>query len=492
MLGSEGNPGGERAPLHAAGPPAVDRDVTPAVEVAESSASSDQAFPAEVPVVPVLRRGAGRARRRTTSWWCAALALTVLATVVSVALSSHRRHDPSLDAFDEGAHYSYVVALRSGHIPAWGDRLTVQDRKLDDCLQSVGQPPARCGATPPAASRYAAEGFDYEAQQPPLGYLPYVLTANPQASPVAAITAARHGGIIWAATSAVLLLILALLEDFSLLGLGALLATCLFDPVFTYSAATVNNDAAGIAAGAVALIAWSWSRRRPRTSLWLGIVAGAVIGLTKGLYVVVPLALVSAAIVEEGRPLLSIQGLREACRRHLCALSMLITAVVVFAAFVFVQGRRATVPSSTVLHALLGFSHVATLQPSTVSESISTTVSLFQPYYPFDGVNVIWGVCVFGLLVGFWFLDMPKAVARRVRGLSLGILVGVIALALGWTILVFLQGHYNFAGAIRYEICLLPLIGYVIVRGCRRFGVAAVGIGLPVICAAIQLASGKY
>ena len=94
---------------------------------------------------------------------------------------------------------------------------------MADCLLSAARPPARCGSRPAPPSLDPAAGYDYEAQQPPLGYLPYVLTANPQASPDAAIADARRGGIIWIGVSAVLLLVLGVVEDFSLLALGAAL-----------------------------------------------------------------------------------------------------------------------------------------------------------------------------------------------------------------------------------------------------------------------------
>ncbi len=411
---------------------------------------------------------------------------------MSVALAGHRRDDPHLDIFDEGAHYAYVVALRSGHLPAWGDTVTLQEREMADCLLSAARPPARCGSRPAPPSLYPAAGYDYEAQQPPLGYLPYVLTANPQASPDAAIADARRGGIIWIGVSAVLLLVLGVVEDFSLLALGALLCTCLLNPVFTYATATVNNDAAGVAAGTVAVIAWSWSKRRPQWSLWLGATSGVLIGLTKGQYVAVPLAFVIAAVVQEGRHVVTRQDIKEVLRRHLCVLTMLIATVVVFGAFTYLQDVRAIVPPSTVLNALEGFSRVATLQPSTLSQGIANGLTLFQPYYAFDAFNVVWGVCVFGALAGFWFFQIPEEVARRVRGLSLGILVGIFGVALGSTLFIFLQGHYNLPWSTRFEICMLPLIGYVIIRGCRRFGVITIGIVLPVLCAIVQLAAGKY
>jgi hypothetical protein len=126
--------------------------------------------------------------------------------------------------------------------------------------------------------------------------------------------------MIWVAISGVLLLLFVAVEGLSLLALAGMLATCLLDPVFTYAAGTVNNDAAGVAAGALALLAWSLSRRIG-WSLWLGLGAGVLIGLTKGLFVVAPFALVVAALVQEWRTLTSRSGWWEAGKRNVCVLA---------------------------------------------------------------------------------------------------------------------------------------------------------------------------
>ena len=435
----------------------------------------------------VVNRPIGR-----TWWWIAAVAITVGVVALSIVLGAHRRADPHFDVSDEAAHYAYVVALHSGHLPAFGDRLTVEDRKMVDCLDASDIPPAKCGTTPPSAPHYDAEGYDYEAQQPPLGYLPYIVTADTSATPDNAIAAARTGGMVWVALSGCLLLALAGLEELSLLGLAALLATCLLNPIFTLAAATVNNDAAGVAAGAVALIAWSWSRRRPRWSLGLGLLVGVLLGLTKGILIAVPFALLIAAVVEEGRGLVSWAGLWHGCKRHSCTISMFLATAAAFGGFVLFQDSRATVAPSVVLHALLDSNQAATVQPSTVSTGLSSSLSFFEPYYPYDALNVLWDVCVFGVLVGVWAFRVPEAVSGRVRGVALGVLAGMVALAVGWPVLVYIQGHYNFFSSIRYNIALLPLIAYVIVKGCRNFGIAAVGVVLPLACAGLQLGVGKY
>ncbi len=431
---------------------------------------------------------------RTGTWWVLAVVLTLGATVFGVALAGHQRQISHLDVFDEDAHYAYAVALRSGHVPAWGSTYTVGERRLIDCLLSPEySPPAQCGARPAPVSRYPADGYDYEAQQPPLGYLPFALTANPQAPPQAAIAAARRGGIVWVALSGALLLVFAALDGLSLLALAAMLATCLLDPIFTYATGTVNNDAAGVAAGTVALIAWSLSKRRPRWSIWLGVTSGVLIGLTKALFVVVPLALVVMALVEEHRAVrTSFTGLLGAAKRNLCSLTMLASSLLVSFVWVEVQDARASVPSSVVQHALLGFSRVATLQVHTIGHNLALLVTLFQPRSPWLFVNVVWSIAVFGVLFGLWFLPVAGPDALRSRGLAAGVLVGIAAIAVGWPLILFLQGHYDGAAEVRYGIPLLPLIGYAIVKGCRKFGIAIVGVALPVTFAAVQLGLGRY
>ena len=139
-----------------------------------------------------------------------------------------------------------------------------------------------------------------------------------------------------------------------------------------------------------------------------------------------------------------------------------------------------------------GFRVLATLQPSTLSQGIANGLTLSSLT---RGLNhsTWYGACACSAwLVGFWFFQIPEEVAQRVRGLSLGILVGIFGVALGSTLFIFLQGHYNLPWSTRFEICMLPLIGYVIIRGCRRFGVITIGIVLPVLCAIVQLAAGKY
>ncbi len=445
----------------------------------------------EVPTARATVRK-GRPGRPNRRWWVGAVALTVGAIALGVALGSHSRNDLKLDIADEGAHYAYVVALRSGHLPSWGDTYTVAERRMYDCQGLPTASPVRCTKRPGRARIYPAQGYQYEAQQPPLGYLPYVIAANPNAPPATALADARRGGIIWIALSGLVLLAFAAVDMLPLLGLAAVLATSLFDPVFTGAASTVNNDAAGVAAGGLALLVWALARRAPRAGLWLGLGAGVLLGLAKGTFALAPLALVVAALVDGAPELRSVAGVGAFVRRNSSVLAMLAAAVITFAAFWIIQEVRATVAPSVVLHALLGFNTVSTLQPNTIGVGLDNALYLFVPNYPVNALNYVWGLAAIGVVVGICALPLPAADRRWVRGLAGGILVAIVVLAVGWPLVDFIQGHYNFFASERYLIPLLPLIGYVIARGCHRYGTAVVGVALPVACAAVELSIGKY
>ena len=419
-----------------------------------------------------------------------------------------RRNNPTLDFFDEESHYTYVVALLNGHLPALGDRLTVGERRLIDCLTIGDQvPPAPCDAPAAPLSEQWAQGYDYEAQQPPLGYLPYLLTTSANVNPTSKatatrlITAARKGGLIWIALSGLLLLLFAATEQFSLLALSCLLCSCLLNPVFTNAAATVNNDAAGVAAGAACLLAWSAGNRiqhRQRGVPFLAICAGLFVGLTKGLFIVVPFALLIAAFVGDYPGWLSREGMAKLLTRHIATIATFAASLASYLAWITVQESRATVRASVVQFALEGFAKAPTFHPSAIGSSFEQLLSLYLPYFVAivsnidSPINVVWDLAAFGVIVGLVCLSTAKESNRGARDMAVAVTVSIVVLGVGFPVSEYVSGHYDLGAWARYAIPLLPLIAYSIARGCKRVGVAVVGVLLPIAAAIVQLAVLKY
>ena len=184
--------------------------------------------------------------------WSGVIAVAVL--LVSMAAGNHQRFSPTFDILDEGAHYDYVLDLTHGHVPVSGDRLSQPTMRTLSCLGEVGFPPRGCSVQNRNPTSFPAGGYSYESvAQPPLGYLPYLLTAQPNDSPRAALAAVRWGGFIWGVVAAGLLVWVGWLADLSLLELCGVLSICLLSPVEVHAAATVTNDSAGVVAGAAVL-----------------------------------------------------------------------------------------------------------------------------------------------------------------------------------------------------------------------------------------------
>jgi hypothetical protein len=210
--------------------------------------------------------------RRLIAWSCV-IAVAVL--LVSVAAGNHQRFAPRFDITDEGAHYDYVLDLTHGHIPVSGDRLSQPTMRTISCLGEVGFAPHGCTVEERNPASFPAGGYSYESvAQPPLGYLPFLLTAQPSDAPRAALVSARWGGFIWSVVAAGLLVWVGWLADLSLLELCAVLSVCLLSPVEVHAAATVTNDSAGVVAGAAVLGIFLAARRRGTAMAGVGLAAG--------------------------------------------------------------------------------------------------------------------------------------------------------------------------------------------------------------------------
>ena len=182
------------------------------------------------------------------------------------------------------------------------------------------------------ATAASAGGYSYEAvQQPPLGYLPYLLTIQTDGSSQQALESARWGGFIWSVVGAGLLVWVAWMLELSLIELVAVLAICLLSPVETHSIATVTNDSAAVPAGAAIVATYLVSRRRQKPMVVIGLLVGLIVGLMKGLFVVAPLvvlaAVVFADIARRRRP-----TREDIWVRYGCSVAMFVGVVVSYAA----------------------------------------------------------------------------------------------------------------------------------------------------------------
>lgn len=347
----------------------------------------------------------------------------------------------------------------------------------------------RCGVAQRNPRHYAPLGYSYEAQQPPLGYIPYVVLAAPGDAPRQALADARWGGTVWTLVAAGLLVVVAAREGLTLLELFALLCICLLSPIEVYSAATVTNDSAAVVAGSMVLLTSSMGRRGGRRMALVGLAVGLVIGLMKGFFLVAPVVLLMAGLLRDlGRT--ERPSRAELWSRHACDLCMAVGAGIAYVAWVVFQNSRALIPSSVVLHALLGSHTTNHLRWSTIFTGIQDELAMFIPYVP-TPLYWLWNLAVFGTLAGLVLLPGRGRSSVWARSAAISVFAGLVLLAVGYAVLFYLEGHFNYYSEARFALPVLPIIALVVVRAVRRSGLLVVGVLLPGSAAAAQLLVGR-
>jgi hypothetical protein len=423
-------------------------------------------------------------------WLVSSIAIAGCVLLVSIPASNHQRHEAGFDILDEGAHYDYVVQLSQGHLPRSGTRLTQQTLRMLSCVGGFNSPAHGCEVKHRNPEAVGAQGYNYEAiLQPPLAYLPYLLTVDPNGSSQASLETARWGGVIWSVVGAGLLIWVAWMLDLSLLELTGVLTICLLNPVQTRAIASVTTDSGAIPAGAAVVATYLLSRRRHRPMVVVGLLVGLVVGFMKGLFVLAPLVvLMSLVFTDIARRHLPTR--RELLDRYGCSAAMLIGATVSYAAWLLIQDARAIVPTSTVLHAVEGFSTTSHIRLTTVLNGVQAGLSDLMAYVPAP-LYWIWDLAVYGSVAGLLFLRGPAARISQ-RATALAIFFGVAALALVFPLTNFIEGHYDFSAPARYALPALPIIALLVMRTFRTSAVVIVGIVMPALAIGYQLWTTQF
>jgi len=244
-----------------------------------------------------------------------------------------------------------------------------------------------------------------------------------------------------------------------------------------------------VPAGAAIVATYLVSRRREKPMVVIGLLVGLIVGLVKGLFVVAPLvvlaAVVFADIAHRRRP-----TRQDIWVRYGCSVAMFVGVVVSYAAWFLIQNARASVPPSAVLHALEGFATTSHLRLTTILIGIQNELSDLSAYATAP-LYWIWNLAIYGTLAGLLVLKGPVGRVSQ-RAAALAIFFGIVALAVAFPLLNFIEGHYDFYTPQRYALPLLPIIAFVAIRAMRTRGVLAVGIALPALAVIVQLVDVQF
>ncbi len=393
------------------------------------------------------------------SRWFRASVVVVTAVVVPVVMVllvmiGH----PELSVLDETAHADYLRRVEQGELPRMGDKMLEASVRDTQCRTIGGRRNAPCGLPSYEPEILAAEGYQYEAQQPPLYYvitagLRQVIRLGPNDDFIAT---ARATGAVW--LSAGLLVFWAACRRLGCRWWPTALLTLLLaiSPGVLYQSATINNDAAAILTGSLSLLLFAVLRTgvTPRRVLvWSGVAVALV--MVKPIGVVAIAVGVAAVVVDaavDRRLTVRLVGL--------LALPVL-AGLGAYVTWSLLREARGTIDYDVVLDLLLGFKQTDQFPIDDVAGAILTFpgsyASAGAPVSPPAVANPAFIVAIAmmaGASVSLW---LPKGGSAVQRAGAVG-MAAMLAGGPAFTVLFYIDYSVRGGPAARYGLPLLPLI----------------------------------
>ena len=238
-------------------------------------------------------------------WWLPLLFCVVLPTaVVGNVIQRHSQFSP----IDEGAHFDYVERLYSHGLPAVGDPLMESTLREIACrgtaLPGIVTPP--CTSPTFTAKDFPGEGYQYEAQQPPLYYAVTAPVAKvmEKVAGLGPVGSARMMGVFLLIAGLLLSWHVAQLMKIPRLTSLAGIAVMGLSPTVVYYSAIVNNDSAGFLCGALVCLVAALAHTKQRSYAKRAVAIGIVCALTKSVFilpaVIIGMAMVAVSLHQAG------------------------------------------------------------------------------------------------------------------------------------------------------------------------------------------------
>ena len=409
-------------------------------------------------------------RRRAVFGWSALLALfLILAQMSTFSLPR------PVAGFDEVAHLDYAIQLGKGNLPTWDTVYSDELRRIGYCAGTLWTPSNDCSEQVGSLDSIFPSNHSYEAQHPPIGYLPaamaWAMGVERVDDPVSQLALMRASNLFWAFA---FILLVALLVSLLTRHLWVALAAVVFtatNPQLVGSLSYLTNDAAAPAIGCLlaisAVVAYRTKApvRLMSPVVILVVSVGLLSGLTKLTFAVVPLSFLIFAVL--------------ARRRNLAVLSatQIIALVGVNLAYSSILAARSRLSASEVWAELLGFSAGMPFTPLEVVNSAAGTVGIFLDE------DLIWGpvrptptaYLALGLVSGAFFvlsLVRDRGTESLVPDQALigrATVVAAIVSAVGWTLYMYSLGGYVWEFPPRYLIPLVPVMGIAAMGAFRAY-----------------------
>lgn len=394
------------------------------------------------------------------------MSAALLALLAAVLTGLHMTVNPGFSPLDEATHADYALRLSQGELPAAGDPLSQQVLDEWSCRGSAtGKAPLpACGSAPYDPAAYPALGLQYNAGHPPLYYAVTGVVARVvvEATGVGFVGAARLTGVLWL-TAGLWLLLAALRRlgaSWTLATAGAALVA--LAPAVLHPSSIVNNDAAAVLAGALAL--WVALRVLHGDSSWPAFAAAAaVVAALKVIFVV---ALVPAGVLL----LLRLWRAPQDRRRLAVALGAgVVASVGTTVAWAVVQAGRA---DPDAVNPLLGVN----TEPAEHVPVAAIVRNAFAAWPPVDrpfllaGVEepsaAAWSALLILVLGSAPVLGLLAARSVLGRDLAIGVVAGMVSVPVAVQLFSYASEGYYFPGVgPRYGLALVPALVLALVAG---------------------------
>jgi len=420
--------------------------------------------------------------------WLLFLAVVVAIPLTTTTLAVDRL--PALSRYDEFAHIDYLRRIEEGEIPRIGEKILPDTARDVACRTIGGRVVVPCETKDIPLEIIDAQGYSYQAQQPPLYYAVTAILRQPFRLVVNDfVNAARLTGMVW--TAAALCLLWWFLRSRMAAGVVTTALVCgllaVAPPVVSQSA-TVNNDAAGLLIGVLALVGYDVLRRDQRPATVVGLCVGAI-----ALVLLKPLAILPIGAVTLGL-LLAPTARASSWRTRAALLLPALVAGVTYQGWQVVRDARAITPYSVVVDVLLGARETLTEFPySGVARYSSQFFSSFEA----GGSEAMAGVAATVALLLVYAPSIATALGhgrRELEPLHVGLLVVVVLAPMLLIAQSYFTVHKGGGANARYAIALLPLFMTALVswldeRRVRRL--ATLGFGILFVVTMISLVTAE-
>lgn len=420
--------------------------------------------------------------------WLLFIAVVVAIPLTTTTLAVDRL--PALSRYDEFAHIDYVRRIEQGEIPRIGEKILPETARDVACRTIGGRVVAPCDAEEIPLEVVDAQGYSYEAQQPPLYYAVTALLRQPFRLAVNDyVNAARLTGMLWtAAALSVLWWFLRRRMDAGVVPTALVCGLLAVAPPVVSQTATVNNDAAGLLVGVLVLVGYDRLRRDQRPAVVVTLCVGACL-----LVLLKPLAVLPIAAATLG--LLFAPAVREgSLMKKVLLVAPALVAGATYQAWQLARDARSIVPYSVVVDVLLGARQTLTEFPYS---GLARYSSQFLSSFEAGGTEAMAGVAATVALILVYTPSIATALGHGRRDLE-PLHLGLVLVAVLAPMLLIAQSYFTVhkgGGAnARYALALLPLFMTALVpwleeRRVRRL--ATLGFGILLAVTMISLATAK-